>query len=464
MPSRPDSEVTAVRVKTDDLPVGSRLGHPINDQEDRLLLAAGVLLTKVLKDRLLARGITEVLLHPDDVAALFGDSTQTASETPTKAKKKKTARQPVTPQPSLFATVAQIRAQASALAASVSRQVKNTEAPISERIVSRGTSPYDPQQRERLALHFSETADLLKEIAQQAVAGRVEDDRPLRLAAQNYIDELVDDTDNVLAYSSELAPDPAITERGIRLALLAMAMAIEIDWDEPHVREVGLCGLVHDFGVFRLQDKLHDPTASLTSEEWRQLTDHPLHTLDMLTSMRSISLPVRLAATQVHECPNGSGYPRGLSRDEIHPYATLLQAADAYITLTAKMRGRQAYLPYDVMVYLLKQVKAGRMDDKAIRALLQVVSLFPLGSHVRLSDGSEAQVLRRNAEHYTAPIVQRVGADRKAKFNSAHASIIDLAQTKMRVMSPLVPPDRDEVRLEEASMNQVLWEGNEGKT
>ena len=31
----------SVRVKTDQLPVGSRLGHPINDDEERLLLAAG---------------------------------------------------------------------------------------------------------------------------------------------------------------------------------------------------------------------------------------------------------------------------------------------------------------------------------------------------------------------------------------------------------------------------------------
>ena len=46
-----------VRVRTDQLPVGSRLSHPINDGEDRLLLASGVLLTKRLKERLLARGI-----------------------------------------------------------------------------------------------------------------------------------------------------------------------------------------------------------------------------------------------------------------------------------------------------------------------------------------------------------------------------------------------------------------------
>ena len=189
------------------------------------------------------------------------------------------------------------------------------------------------------------------------------------------------------------------------------------------------------------------------------MTTHPLHTLDLLTSMKNVSLPVRLAATQIHENPDGSGYPRGLKSEEIHPYAALLHVADAYITLTSNMCGRQAYLSYDAMVYLLNQVKAKRMDEKAVRALLQVITLFPIGSHVRLSDGTEAQVIRRNENSYTTPIVQRVGGDRKPRFDNAQNAIVDLALAKMRVMTPLVPPDREESRLEESLMNKVLWEG-----
>jgi len=458
MPSNQNSQSETVRVKTDQLPVGSRLSHPINDGEDRLLLAAGVLLTARLKERLLARGITEVLLHPDDVAAIFGKKKPAVAPAQSAPPKKKPPRV-ATVRPSMHDTVAHIKAQASALAASVSRQIKNSGPPLSERQVSHGTTPYDAQQRARLEQNFTATTELLDNLAQQAATNKVKDDRPLKQVAQNYIAELIADTDNVLASSNELAPDPAITERGVRLALLAMSMAIELDWDETHVREVGLCGLVHDFGMFRLEEKLHDPPAKVSVDDWKQFTEHPLHTLDMLTSMKNVSLAVRLAATQVHENPDGSGYPRGLKAQEIHPYANLLHTADAYITLTAELSDRQAFLSYDVMVYLLSQVKSNHMDEKSTRALLQVISLFPIGSHVRLNDGSEAQVIRRNAQHYTAPIVQRVGADRIARFDSPHASIIDLAQSNMRIMSPLLPPNREEVRLDESLMSQVLWEG-----
>lgn len=457
------SSSDAVKVKTDELPVGSRLSHPINDSEDRLLLAAGVLLTERLKKRLIARGILDVLLHPDDAAALFGGG---EAEPPPPSDKPKEKKEPAQKKRRLAdqndaaqQAIARIKLQASALASTVSLVVRNSDSPLSESQKKHGTEPHDAQQRERLNQHFAVTTQILEGIAQQAVLGRVSDDKPLQMVAEDYIEELLDDTDGAIASSREIAPDPEIIERGIRLALLGMAMAIEMGWDEHIVQEVGLCGLVHDIGMFRLEERLQDPQTKLTAADFQEITDHPLHTLDMLSSMKNISLPVRLAASQVHENPDGTGYPRRLTQESIHPYAALLHAADAYITLTANMHGRKAFLTYDVMVYLLNQVGAGRIDEPAMRALLKVISLFPIGSRVRLNDGTEAQVIRRNGSNYTAPIVQRVGMDRKFVPDAAHATIIDLAAAKMRVMTPLVPPDSEEERLEESSTNQVLWDG-----
>ena len=465
-----------VRVKTDQLPVGSRLSHPVNDSENRLLLAAGVTLTPRLKDRLISRGIDDVLLHPDDAAVLFGDasalfgdatalfgkaeqSSRTAKKSTAAAKILAKESQVSKQQAALRETAALLKTQAAALAAAVPPKVQNTGPPLKQRQSQHGTDPYNMGQRKRLSQHFAVTTQLLSDLASSALKGRVEDDHILSHVTEDYVEELTDDTDNVLATSRELAPNPQLTERGIRLSLLGMATAIEMEWDEHHVREVGLCGLIHDLGMVRLQPTLQDQKDELSAQAFQQLVDHPLHTLDLISSMKNISLPVRLAATQVHENPDGTGYPRRLKSNDIHPYASLLHAADAFISLTAKMHGRPAYLSYDVMVYLLNQVKAGRMDESAMRALLQAVTLFPIGSHVRLSDGTEAQVLRRNQTNYTAPIVQRVGADRKVRFDSKNASILDLAATKMTVMSPLIPPDSQEGRIDDSHMAEVLWHG-----
>ena len=65
-------------------------------------------------------------------------------------------------------------------------------------------------------------------------------------------------------------------------------------------------------------------------------------------------------------------------------------------------------MPYAAMENLLKQAKVCSVDPIVVRNFLQIMSLFPLGSFVELSDGSVARVLRRSGNHYVSPVVQFV--------------------------------------------------------
>jgi HD-GYP domain-containing protein (c-di-GMP phosphodiesterase class II) len=188
------------------------------------------------------------------------------------------------------------------------------------------------------------------------------------------------------------------------------------------------------------------------------MNQHPLYTFEMLEKMQKLSDAIRISAAQVHEKLDGSGYPRGLKSDQIHPYAKILHVADAYVSLTEETWGRPAYIAYDVMVYLLSQVKTKSISIEAVRALLNVVALFPIGSHVQLSDGSEARVIRRGTGVYTEPVVQRVGADRTLRIDLGHSSIVDLSQSKLKVTAPISHPIRKEERIADTSTTDVLWE------
>jgi HD-GYP domain-containing protein (c-di-GMP phosphodiesterase class II) len=188
------------------------------------------------------------------------------------------------------------------------------------------------------------------------------------------------------------------------------------------------------------------------------MQQHPLYTFEMLAKVPQLSDGIRIAAAQVHEKLDGSGYPRGLTETQIHPYAKILHVADAYVSLTEETWGRPAFISYDALVYLLNQVKNRSISLEAVRALLNVVSLFPIGSHVSLSDGSEARVIRRGNGVYTKPVVQRVGSDRTVRVDSGHASIVDLSHSDLEVSAPLPHPTRQEQRILDTSTGTLLWE------
>lgn len=95
----------------------------------------------------------------------------------------------------------------------------------------------------------------------------------------------------------------------------------------------------------------------------------------------------------------------------IHPLSGILSIADAYLTLTSSGPNRAPLLPHDAIGLLLHQASRGVFDTNAVRAFLNQLCLFPIGSFVQLDDGATATVIRRHDNHYSQPIVQIHGGN-----------------------------------------------------
>jgi hypothetical protein len=155
-----------------------------------------------------------------------------------------------------------------------------------------------------------------------------------------------------------------------------------------------------------------------------------------------------LICYQVHEKIDGTGYPRGRQRDKIHPSARILHVADVYLALISARPFRKALMPYAAIECLLRQARAKMVDADAVRGLLHVLSLFPIGSLVKLSDGSTARVLRRNGSNYSSPIVLIVeDANGDPTDPLDESQIIDLSQHNLKIAAALPSSERDEVGL-----------------
>ena len=77
------------------------------------------------------------------------------------------------------------------------------------------------------------------------------------------------------------------------------------------------------------------------------------------------------------------------------------------------------------MEVLLRQTHSGRFDTQIVRNFLDCMSLFPIGSYVRLSNGRTARVLRSNPGLHTKPSVVLLNPD-----GSESDLELDLAKTQ----------------------------------
>ena len=79
---------------------------------------------------------------------------------------------------------------------------------------------------------FATTKKLMDTMIRHAIAGLSQDTRAVQAVANGASAELVQDPDQTIATSSEIPRSPAITERSVRMSVLAMAIAMEMGWDE----------------------------------------------------------------------------------------------------------------------------------------------------------------------------------------------------------------------------------------
>jgi HD-GYP domain-containing protein (c-di-GMP phosphodiesterase class II) len=219
-----------------------------------------------------------------------------------------------------------------------------------------------------------------------------------------------------------------------------MAIAQQMDIPTDQLRDLGSAALVHDWSLFDLPSESRFPHHNMTDEIRARYRNHPITTVEMLNTMRHVAPKVKLFVSQVHEFLDGTGFPRRLNADQLHPLSRILGVADTYLTMTSPPKGTPRIVPCDAIAFLINGASQGQYSPKAVSALLHAVTLYPIGSIVELSDTTKARVIRANGKDYGYPIVESlVDASR----------VINLKDTDLFVTRPILSSEFREVRLKE---------------
>lgn len=115
------------------------------------------------------------------------------------------------------------------------------------------------------------------------------------------------------------------------VARFAAMLAGELGLPADHVENVRLAGLLHDVGKVGVTDELLVRPGPLTLAEWKEMRQHPDMAHRMLSGTRLDGVPDWVRAHQ--ERPDGAGYPRGLSGEQIPLEAGIVAVANALDTM-----------------------------------------------------------------------------------------------------------------------------------
>jgi putative nucleotidyltransferase with HDIG domain len=166
--------------------------------------------------------------------------------------------------------------------------------------------------------------------------------------------------------------DGDTTHHVAAVASLAVAIATQLKIAGEQLSHLEVGALLHDVGKLSIPDRILKKTSHLTELEWAVMRHHPTSGVRLL--IRILDLPDVLAVVRSHhERWDGTGYPDGLSGEQIPIGARIVAVADAFQAMLEQRAYRAPRTRAETLAELI--LNAGTQFDPAcvdaLRAVLE---------------------------------------------------------------------------------------------
>lgn len=254
------------------------------------------------------------------------------------------------------------------------------------------------------------------------------------------ISTIVDDLITELLYKDDLSYniidfknyDNYTYQHCLNVAVLSISTGISLGLSEHMLHDLGMAGLLHDIGKIFIPVEILNKPGKLTDEEFQIMKTHPTNAVKLLKNL--VPFSILSGIENHHEKLDGTGYPYGLAGNNIHYYSKVLAVCDVYDALTSDRSYRMAAFPSEVIEYIMGCADK-HFDYDILKSFLKVIVAYPVGTFVKLSNGSIAVVVKNYAENIMRPVIRiinqdgTVGDDVDLLYDKSYMSItiIDMA-------------------------------------
>ena len=264
--------------------------------------------------------------------------------------------------------------------------------------------------------------------------------RPIDGIALRLRNLLAADRASVISFIlSAQIPDREMAKALIDTAILAETIANFMKLPEDYIDDLVIGTLLHDCGMLRISDTILKKKGQLSDTEMQTVAAHTVYGYKTILSEFMYTERIAMLVLQHHERWDGKGYPNGLNKESIEIGARIIAVVDAFVAMTSQKAYRSALLGYDAMKTLLAD-KGRRFDYEVIKAMIQSIGVYPIGSIVLMNDTSIARVAGIAPDAPLRPLIRILIDETGHQYPNNKGKLIDLREYKNTFIIKAVDP------------------------
>jgi len=189
-------------------------------------------------------------------------------------------------------------------------------------------------------------------------------------------------------------------EHAKNVSLISLVLGFDYFSDSKQrlseLHKTSVAGLFADIGMMKIPSRILTQETELSEKDWEIVRKHPEASAQFVESLfRQKNFVTAKIVLQHHERIDGSGYPAGISGNNLEPYVSILAVADSYNSMISKRYFRPVYGPLEALISI-NQAIGNLYDKKAVECLNYRIAPYPIGTVANFLKDQLIQIVELN--------------------------------------------------------------------
>ena len=217
----------------------------------------------------------------------------------------------------------------------------------------------------------------------------------LKSAINPMVDSIIRNPDAFAWLTRIKTKDNYTYNHSVSASVWAVAFGRHLGLPKKDLQSLAIGAMLFDVGKVKLPEKLINSKNRFNQYEFKLVKKHVDYSIEIIKGIKDINDDIINLVSTHHERHNGSGYPNGLTGNQIPLFGKIAGIVDCYDAIISDRPFASPISPHDA-VKKLYEWRNLDFQAELVEQFIQVIGIYPVGTIVELSDGRVGVIISQN--------------------------------------------------------------------